>query len=334
MSKKYITVLITLIIIMFSSITTGRNMSIFQNQPVFKLNVETFGTKHIININGVSLISDMDSNGQSEKSLPINHLMRSGFNTLEVYVFPDKPNQPINVNSRVNITLSVTSNSSPENIFIITDIDFQGANIEIENSIIDSKKSGKLDSSGNFSSKETGDSEIYDIELSPVNNYKGAIKLVRKINIPSSLPLWAFFNSDNMPDFDSMTDEQYYKEVDGLLSKYLEIQLAINNKNIDSIISSFKERNAELDKAFYQPSGTYDKKIAKSLSDAANDDALELVDLKKEYVNFTVEDNNKLTSLTRDDFKPALSFNFKSGTGSQNYPLIFRLQDGKWILTR
>ena len=309
-------------------------MSILQNQPLFKLSVDTFGTKHIININGVSLITDMDSSGQSETSLPINHLMRSGVNSLEIYVFPDKPEQAINHNARAKIVLSVASNTTPGDRINIADIVFQGGYDELEESVLNSTKSGKVDSANKFNKDKNGDTEIYDIDFLPVNNYKGAVKLVRKINVPSTLPLWAFFNSDDLPDFDSMTDDLYYKEVEGLLSVYLEVQSALENRNVESVMNIFKERNAELDSAFYQPKGTYDKKISESLTDAANDDGLELVELKKEYVNFTVEDNKKLTSLTRDDFKPAISFNFKTGSGSQNYPLIFRLYNGSWILTR
>ena len=49
---------------------------------------------------------------------------------------------------------------------------------------------------------------------------------------------------------------------------------------------------------------------------------------------FTIEDNKKLARLMRKGNDSAIVLNFKKGMGSESYPLIFRLNDGKWILTR
>ena len=88
MLKKYFYIFFITIAssLLLTELTTGKTMSVLHNQPLFKIHVDTYGTKHIININGVSVITDLDQTGQSESTLPINHLMRSGLNTIEIYI--------------------------------------------------------------------------------------------------------------------------------------------------------------------------------------------------------------------------------------------------------
>ena len=131
-----------------------------------------------------------------------------------------------------------------------------------------------------------------------------------------------------------MSDEEYYDEVQTLLDEYLIIQNAITNKNFDALSNLLRERNYELDTAFYSPPGTAHNKLISSLREAAEDDTLELVGLKKTYVNFIVEENNKIAGLYRENNTPAIALRFKSGNGTQSYDFKFRLKNKKWILTR
>jgi len=325
-----------LLIVLFSMTmhSKGNSMSVLQDKPLFKLIVNTFGTKHIININGVSIIKDMDSDGQSESTLPINHLMRSGRNTIDIYIYPDNPGEKINKHAKAALNLIVASNNDPNTKYSISNLTFEGALLGSSSPTSGSSNSGKLDSNNEFLYNKKGDVIIHDITVKKVPDYPGALIITRTVDIKSSLPLWSFFNSDDLPNYDSLNDEDYYKELEKLLIEYMKVQQAIKSNNIDPVIDLFEERNNELDLAFYQPSGTYKAKIKDSLKEAANDNGLELVELRKDNVNFTVEDNRKLASLTRNAFKAAISLNFKEGTGSQRYPLIFRYQNNKWILTR
>jgi hypothetical protein len=96
----------------------------------------------------------------------------------------------------------------------------------------------------------------------------------------------------------------------------------------------FEERNRELDLAFYNPVGTLEKKIREALNDAANDTSATLVRLKKENVGFDTSENNKLNRLARNRNKSAIVLNYNEISGSYRFDMIFRLKDGKWILTR
>ncbi len=50
-------------------------------------------------------------------------------------------------------------------------------------------------------------------------------------------------------------------------------------------------------------------------------------------VGITLEDNRKLVSLTRDKDSNAIGFVNSNGTYN-SYPMMFRRENGKWILTR
>ena len=55
-------------------------------------------------------------------------------------------------------------------------------------------------------------------------------------------------------------------------------------------------------------------------------------------LNWHLEDIGKLVSLRRYGLDHAIILNYvnekKEAVGSRAYPMYFRLQDGKWILTR
>ena len=79
---------------------------------------------------------------------------------------------------------------------------------------------------------------------------------------------------------------------------------------------------------------TMENKIRTALQGATDKNEYELVNLTRKSVAFTVEDNKKLARLTRPGEKSAIALNFKKGRGAERYSLIFRLKNGKWILTR
>lgn len=67
---------------------------------------------------------------------------------------------------------------------------------------------------------------------------------------------------------------------------------------------------------------------------SANDSNLALLDLKADYVALHPEPNGKVASLRRDSMNSPVILNFIEGDGSVHYPMYFRKEDGRWILTR
>ena len=303
------------------------------NKPEFTVSIKSFGTMYLAHVNGVAIHREYDDDGQMSTTFPVNHLMRSGVNTLILEILPPLQGAEINPHAYIKMELLVKSHDREENTISITTIDFEGS-LGKDNYVNRSTQSGYIDSKTGKHIKADGDITIHDIHATPILEYTGAIRFERDLDIPSSLPAWSFFSSDDIPNLDSMSDTEYYQFMDTLLSEYIKIQNALESDNIDDILPMFAERNKELDQAFYYPAGTMETKIRSSLSSAASDPNLELIELKRDYVDFTVEDNHKLVSLTRTGNKGAIVFNFKDTRGSQYYNFIFRRKDGAWILTR
>ena len=309
-------------------------MNILKSKPVYQLSVKAFGTKYFVQLNGVIIHQELFSGGQLSTALPVNHWMRSGMNTIGIYVFPENPGDEININASVTITLMVSDKDNPNIQYSVANISFSGKHLSGNKAVVASSPSGRFDSERDFSASTSGDVEIHDITKKNISTYEGELLFSRKIDIPSSLPVWAFFKSNDVPDYKPMSDADYYKHMDVLLVEYMKVQKALESGNVEAVMPLFAERNKELDAAFYLEPGTMEKKISAALLGATDKNEYELVILTREYVDFTVEDNQKLASLTRVGDKPAITLNFKKGSGAERYSLIFRLKDGKWILTR
>ena len=323
----------TVIIIATSSnaVTLGKKMNPLTNDPYFTIKLNASGSSYFIELNGASVHNELDNDGQLSTEFPVNHWMRSGKNTLTLQVIPEEEGAPFNPASSIEVELLVAPNNNKEQTFSIASILFEGSNASGEHTK-NSSKSGSYDDE--MKSSTTGSLTISDITETAMKDYKGALIFKRELNIINTLPLWNFFTSDDLPKLEPLSDEEYYKLLDSLLFEYSKVQNAIETSSIDEIIPLFKERNSELDAAFYYSPGTMENKIRTSLIEASNNQDLELVPLKQQNVDFTIESNNKLVSLTRESMAAAVTLNFKSGYGSQRYNMIFRRKDNEWILAR
>lgn len=330
--KKLCLIFLSLIIfgMKTANATEGNTMNVLQNKPVFELKLKGFGTKYRIKVNDVTVFDQSNADGKATTRLPINHYMRSGNNSISVSTWANR-GQEINKHAYVNIDLLVSSHESPEHEYVITTLNYKNSFEEHHEKTQESSLSGRFKADEKFIIADDGEVVIEDVLYKKTGV---ASTYLRDLIIPSSLPLWAFFNSDEQPDYLSMSDDEYYQNVSDLLLEYMKVHDAINNNKIDDIISMFTERNNELDTAFYYPTGTYEKKIVGALKDAANDESAELVKIKATGLNIFGSGNNRLVSLHGRKRGAAIGLNYKNGMGSYGFDMIFRQQDGKWILTR
>jgi len=308
----------------------GKTMNTLQNKPVFELKFEGFGCIYLLEVNGVTVFTQANEQGKISSRLPINHYMKPNNNTFKISTWTDESGF-LNPNAYVKVELIVSDHDTPHKEFSLGTISFDNSKNEDEEKYVNSSLSGRYSPEKAFNHDDTGQLEVFDIVF---NKDEDLLEYSRRFNIPSSIPLWAFFSSDDLPDYDSMSDEEYYQKMDEFLVEYLKVQDAIKNNNIASILPMFEERNKELDAAFYNPQGTLSMKIKTALIDAANDTSAELVELNKDVLNFSRADNKKLVSLTRSDNSAAVGLDYKKIEGSYSFDMIFRMQDGKWILTR
>jgi len=327
-------ILITLISLIIWALNSekeqGNEMSLLQRQPVFSLKVEGYGSLYFVSVNGVTVFRQFNAEADVNTTVPINHYMRSGDNDIRVSIWSGSES-PITPHARIKVDLMVNDYLSPDDSYVVANIDYHN-NVPVnESAIKNSTATGRFDSAQGLIADENGDVIAAAITESIDAN---VLYLMRKVTIPSSLPLWAFFHSDELPDYDTMTDDDYYKEMDSLFPYYQRLQIAIESKDINSVIAMFAERNSELDVAFYNPPGTLEERIKEALVDASNDTSAQLLELTKLNVNFLREDNHKLAKLSAERADPAVALNYKERNGSYGFDMIFRKQDGEWILTR
>ncbi len=317
-------------------------MSILQKRPVFQLKVDVFGTTHYIKVNGVTVIFDVGEDGQTSVVLPVNHWIRSGENTIGVNVFPSKRGATLNPNSYVRLSLTVHDLSDPDKVYTIATLNFSGDKDENQSHVSGSSPSGMYASAKAFMADKDGDVQVYDAVVVPRKTFEGALIVERKINIPSSLPLWAFFGSDEITNYQitCKDDNEYSKAMMPLFTEYKKIYDALEKKDIESILPMFEERNRETDLAFYREPGTTAARMRESLSETISDmkdNNMELVGLDVHSVDFHLEDNKKVVSLRRSGLTHAISINYinkKDDLGCKRYPMFFRYSNGKYILTR
>lgn len=309
-------------------------MNILYSKPLFELRLKAFGVSYFIKVNGKSVFLEFNDYGQIDTTIPLNLWMRSGSNTIKLEVLPEIPGKDINSNSSIFVELWVRQHEEEKTSFKIASIAFEGKNLDSGSPTVNSTPSGRFESTKQFTGSSEGDVSVLDISMSTVPEFEGAMVFEREIIIPSSLPNWSFFRSEDLPDYDAMPDDQYYAARDELFVEYETLQNAIVNRDVDLILTKANERSRETDLAFYQALGTTEAKLRTSLQQALRDDNLELARLSPEFLGLRREDNKKLVRLIREGESSAIGFNFKSFEGSQSYDFIFRRENGKWIVTR
>lgn len=320
--------------------TKGKHMSILQKRPVYKLKIDVFGTTHYIKVNGVTILFDVGEDGQTTVTLPINHWMRSGENTIGFTVYPSKRGELINLNSYVRIALLVSELYEPDKVYTVATLHFDGTKDAKGTYTRGSSPSGVYSSFKGFEQDDSGDVRVFDITERPRESFEGSFLFTRKINIPSSLPLWAFFNSEEIRVSLKINEEEFDKARMLLFAEYEKVQNALAKGDIEPIPPMLDERNRETDMAFYLEPGNTAARMREALLEAVNninENNLELVRLTLDSVGFHLEDNKKIVSLRRSGMDPVIILNFinkKDGLGSERYPMFFRYQDGKYILTR
>jgi DNA-binding transcriptional ArsR family regulator len=321
-------------------------MSLLQKKPVFELKVDVFGAAHFIKINGTIILYDFADEGQISVVLPVNNWLRSGENTFGFDLYPPDPGKPFNPGSYVRVALIVHELSEPEKVYTLATLNFSDIEDANQSHTSKSSPSNTFSSSKGFIPDRSGDVRVYDVVSKPrpkEDDFEGAMTFERKISIPNSLPLWAFFNSVEMEDYTNLyhTDENKYDEaMMPLFSVYKKIYDALEKKEFESILPMFEERNRETDLAFYREPGTTAARMLESLQNTIkdlNDNNSELLDLNIPSVSYHLEANKKIVSLRRSGLDQAIILNYinkKEGLGSKSYPLFFRYQNGKYILTR
>ena len=302
------------------------NMSILNQKPVFTINLNATGARYRLYLNGVLVEREGSSQGQNSYEIPVNHWMRSGKNILDLTVYPNEEGEDIPPSSQIKALLQVRNFGEQEN-YTLGGFAFSGVNYK--EAILGKEYQRDVEEFTVVDSGGVTVSELTMIEDAP---FDGARKYELTLEIPSNLPLWAFFNGDKLPNSDTLSDDDYYAVSDELYVILRNIQDHLEQGKVDEIMSLFAERNSETDLAFYKEEGQTERELH---SDFTNDiPTLKMIELDPKSSLYTSEKNFKLASNFRNGRKNAISGNLKSGPGNLSFPIMFRKQDGQWIITR
>jgi hypothetical protein len=325
----------TIIIISFFILTScskdqGMANSILNEKPVFELKIHSFGTRYDILVNGITAHIDHDGDGQITLKLPVNHWMKSGGNTLELVVYPDAEGTPINEQSKVNVELYVRNAGEKEG-FRIGGFAFKGI--------------GHLDKTSyegyrlnpeTFERTDEGIIEVSEVTETIDTHFEGIYEFSQTFDIPNNLPLWKFFESDDVLEIayeDESRQEEFWELSNKMVKDLLApIQEAILAGDVDSVMPLFEERNRETDQAFYKETGTTEKELRYSFT--KNVKKIDLAPLEENQVGYVYERGLKLIGLYGGNRTGAIGGDYKNGSGSLTFPIMFRLEDGEWIITR
>lgn len=334
MNLHYKSVLLLLLLLSSScSLGKGDGMSVLEKKPLFYLLVESNNVEAFVNLNGVNVHQVNSLMGQSKVEIPVNNYMHPEKNTFSLGLFAPEAGSDYPESTRLSVSLVVKPDEDLSLSHKITDIVFDGSESDLV-ALNGGSAIIKLDPEKDFVEDSNGSVVVHPMEVAQPEEDMAGPKLTRKVDLPNSLPLWKFFVSDDLPDYFTVSDETYYRHRDELYERYKEIEGAIVSGKIDVIMEMFAERNSETDKAFHYEDGKTEKELRASLEKSINNPGLKIVESGKGKFGLIHEPNRKLVALVRSDDGPAVAFNFVDEPGAVRYSLVFRRENGKWILTR
>ena len=309
-----------------------KNVSILNGKPVFTLRIENSAAAFSVVLNGVRVQRELNAS-YFNVDLPVNHYLTSGLNKLQLYSFLNIEDNKVIADSGTKIYLKVNDYESDET-FIIATIASTTKGFEIGDSSLGSTSDVRLNSLRSFFPDENGDVEIRKLKVERPKNDPKLIKYDLEFVIHSSIPRWKFLDSTSLKFVDDMTDIEWNEHRDELASIYRTIQQAVISGNIDQIMPMFRERNEELDAAFYYEPGRMEKQLRSSFIDASNDKGLEATSMSNSELGYVNTYSGQLSRLIRSSRHPAITFNFKDAMGSQSYDIWFRKEGDKWVISR
>lgn len=307
--------------------------TIMQERPYYMIEAEGKNSGITIYLNGVKVYHDYSTGSYGAQTF-VNDFIKDGLNKIRInLVGRQKENYLLDPKTlcKVSFIKNVKGKKS-----VISTIVYEQ---DEKNKTQGTKKEGFYDSSQGYESSTNGDTLISSTEIKPYNSFAllMGISIEQNITIEEkAFPLWKFLSSEDISDkaLKYMSDEaydktRYSKKVQALYKVYGELHAALKRKDVDFVIELMKERNEELDLAYFKTKGHTEKEMREDLEEMVNNDKFELLEyIPSEHYTY-MDESLKLMYIK------TLIYNRKApDEGSIKYPMIFRYEKGKWILTR
>jgi len=304
-----------------------------QERPFYMIEAEGTNSGIEIYLNGVSIYHDYSTGSYGGQTF-VNDFVKDGLNQLRVELMGrQKENYLLDPKTlcKVSFVKNVRGKKS-----VISTIVY---NKEEKDKTQGTKKEGFYDSSKGYESSSNGDTLISATVIKPYKSFGllMGISIEQNITIEEkAFPLWKFLSSEDITDkaLKYMSDEEYdktrySKKVQALYKIYGELHAALKRKDVDFVIELMKERNHELDLAYFKKEGHTEKEMREDLEEMVNNDKFELLEYIPSEHYIYMDEGLKLMYIK------TLIYNKKAPEeGSIKYPMIFRYENGKWILTR
>ncbi|WP_457594279.1 hypothetical protein [Hydrogenimonas sp.] len=312
--------------------------SILKERPSFLLDIACEKAPMRIYLNGIQLFEDFSKLPISLK-YPVNDIILDGDNELTLLI-----DKELDKGANCEIGLIVREFNNFEMIpkRIVTLHYEKGRKKPTEGTT----PPGRYSSLNDFAPSEEGDvhvgtpvikehkkSDTYEVD---------ALFVSLKFSLPTPFGRWKFASGRlilDKPYLELTKDEALaLQKHDPKLAKLYEINHQIYKlvkaKDIDGLMAYFKERNEEMDRAYFHTPGTTEKILKEKFEKALNDPDMKLWEISEERwknhkIVFRVDENNRLAWLT-----DLIIFNYTKGEGSATAKMKFRWDGNTWILTR
>jgi len=308
----------------------GKNMQI--NEPFYKVYFKAEGMVFTTIVNGFNVYT-MSKAAPITLEIPVNQFVKSGDNKLELLIHTRGDDNALSLTNSAYIDLEYRLYTSLDDYVILNKLSYSSRNEKQDQPFKNSSNKGRYsikdhklvaDNAGDYGVSEfqiTVDKEDYD------NNH-----LYHIVTMPTPFPEWKFLTGDTIPDPRQFkTVEQMTNGLVGApFNELKKVHAGLSNKDIDSIMPLFKERNDEMDKAFYYKPGTYEKMLREAFEENYKKDRI-LQDLDINIARPKVSSGKTIVQLGAD---PLILFHNESKSVFISYDIYFRKDGDKWIITR
>lgn len=321
-------------------------------KPFYSLRLKSNNAGYRLSVNGC-LIEEHNSLQPNQMEYPINHWLKNGTNTFDIYHL----NVPtgfgklgLRADGEVTFELCVRENDQVEAIVIQKTI-YLGATLNLDENRVDyadvdallsTLKSSTLPCQFNIIDEQITHDESGAFIIGEYQVKKGitkALHISQKITLPAPFPLWRFFEADELTNHLDLTDEEWEITRKNMVEVvYQPLWQALKDNNATALKSIFSGRGKEFDQAFYKPNEGQDTyEMVHHLTGLITDqDLSDVRPLDIEDCDVYVTFNNKLAWLHNWDktLSSVVDFKHKEADLVTRIPVMFARFDGKWEIVR
>jgi len=321
-------------------------------KPFYSLRIQSKNAGYCLVVNGC-LIEEHDSLAPNQMEYPINHWLKNGENSFDIYhlnVNTDFGKLGLRADGEITLELCVRENDQ-QVVQSIQKTIYSGSQLNLDRNIVNYSDVESLLATLENSSQPSqfnivnGEKIVSDDgafitgDYSVENGMTEALHISQKITLPAPFPLWRFFEADELTYHLDLTDEEWESTRKHMVEEvYQPLWQALNDNNLNALTELFKGRGEEFDQAFYKANKGQDTfEMVHHLKGLINDEDIEsirpvLLDASDVHVSF----NQKLSWLHNFDLplSSKVAFKHKHADIVTRIPVMFARFDGKWEIVR